>query len=263
VAVGLAFWWLSLTPTLIPRPWLIQAVISALALVIGYAIGSVLGSLAHRLLERAGRTPGTSTARWGWIVLGAAWLIGGVVGAVQWTGWQNDQRDFMGMPPVGWSDAALVGVVSLAVAVVLVIVSRAIGRLVGALNGLIGRRLPSLPSAPVTALVLVVGLAIVGGLALRGVTVVANDIFAATDTETHEGVVQPELATMSGSSASLVEWDTLGRWGRYFAGMAVTIEELEAFHGADVEVTQPVRAYVGVQSADSMEERADLAVREL
>jgi len=68
---------------------------------------------------------------------------------------------------------------------------------------------------------------------------------------------------VSGSRASFVAWDTLGRMGRTFVATATTAEEMARFHGADAKMTDPVRVYVGVDSADSAPKRAELAVREL
>jgi uncharacterized membrane protein len=68
---------------------------------------------------------------------------------------------------------------------------------------------------------------------------------------------------VSGSSASFVAWDTLGRMGRTFVATATSMQELSKFHGTDTGLVEPVRVYVGVRSADSAGQRAQLAVREL
>src|SRR5690606_3702111 len=73
----------------------------------------------------------------------------------------------------------------------------------------------------------------------------------------------PDSPALSGSDASFVAWDTLGLQGRDFVASATTAQELARFHGPQAAVSEPVRAYVGVRSAASIEERARLAVREL
>ena len=67
---------------------------------------------------------------------------------------------------------------------------------------------------------------------------------------------------MTGGPASLVDWSTLGREGRRFVNMAMTTAEIRAATGRS-RATAPVRAFVGVGSAATPEERADLALREL
>jgi uncharacterized membrane protein len=118
---------------------------------------------------------------------------------------------------------------------------------------------------PPTTVLLAVVLALVlgGGLALRGATTLASSIYGSQNDETEEGVVQPTSGSVSGSSESLVPWQTLGRTGRDFVAGATTRAELERFHGPDPGSVDPVRVYVGVQSADSLQDRAALAVREL
>ena len=64
-------------------------------------------------------------------------------------------------------------------------------------------------------------------------------------------------------SGSLIPWDTLGEYGRTFVAQATNETEVQAFHGPDAEVMQPIRAYVGLDSADTPEERAELAARDL
>jgi uncharacterized membrane protein len=51
--------------------------------------------------------------------------------------------------------------------------------------------------------------------------------------------------------------------GRDFVATATTAQELAEFHGDDAGLTDPVRVYVGLGSADTAAERIQLAVREL
>jgi hypothetical protein len=101
------------------------------------------------------------------------------------------------------------------------------------------------------------------GVVLRALGAVANAIYAPVNERTTEGTVPPVSSSVSGSKASFVGWNTLGRMGRDFVATATTAEELELFHGAGARLADPVRVYVGVDSAASATERAELAVREL
>ncbi len=91
----------------------------------------------------------------------------------------------------------------------------------------------------------------------------ADSFFGAQNERTEAGITRPSSATVSGSPASLVPWDSLGRTGRDFVAEATSAEELAQFHGADARLAEPVRVYAGVRSADTLQQRADLAVREL
>src|SRR5262245_65806995 len=98
-SVALLFWWQSLTPTLIPRSWETQAVVSAICLAVGYGIGALAGRWAHRRFEWPG----------GSILVGSAWPVSVLLGATTWKRWQDEQRHFIGMASLGWFDAVLVG----------------------------------------------------------------------------------------------------------------------------------------------------------
>ena len=54
LGAGLVFWFASLTPTLVPRGWIVQAVTSGVCLAIGYGIGAT----AERTIRRAAGRPG-------------------------------------------------------------------------------------------------------------------------------------------------------------------------------------------------------------
>ncbi|MCR6632890.1 MAG: alpha/beta-hydrolase family protein [Magnetospirillum sp.] len=262
--LALLFWWQSLTPTLIPRSWETQTVIGAICLAIGYGIGTSAGCGGHRLLERWGRLPGSTIRRRCWIVLAAAWLVAIPLGSKLWLGWQNEQRSFMEMAPIVWLDGVLMGVLSPFAAVLLVVVGRGMARSVATGRRVIQGHVPSIVSVPATALLIVViGIALGRGVVLPALTAAANFVHASVNEETTEGIVAPESSAVSGSSASFVAWDTLGRMGRDFVAAATSAQELAMFHGTDTKLVDPVRVYVGVRSADSAEQRAQLAVREL
>jgi uncharacterized membrane protein len=260
--LALVFWWQSLTPTLIPRSWETQAVIGAICLTVGYGIGTLAGGRLRRLLERE-LLPG-NVIRHGGIVLAAAWLIAIFLGAKLWLGWQNEQRGFMGMASLGRLDAVLMSALFPIAAVTLVVVGRLIAREVAAGTRFIQAHVPAFVSVPATALlVAVLSVALGRGVTLPALTAAANSVHASVNEETTEGIVAPESSSVTGSRVSFVAWDTLGRKGRDFVGTATSAQELGAFHGADAELAEPVRVYVGVRSADSAEHRAELAVREL
>src|SRR5262245_1694500 len=262
-SLALLFWWQSLTPTLIPRSWEIQTTIGAVCLAVGYGIGALLGHCVHAFPDRRSRSRVDAIRRRSWFVLGTAWLIGVLLGAVVWMGWQNEQRNFMGMAPIGLLDAALMSALSLPFGALLVVTGRVMTNGVGASHRFIQRHVPGVIAVPATASI-IVALALLGrGVAVRALVVIADSIYAPVNDETSEGTVVPDSLSVSGSRESLVAWDSLGKMGRDFVATATTANELKMFHGAAATLAEPVRVYVGVRSAGSAAERAELAVREL
>ena len=71
----------------------------------------------------------------------------------------------------------------------------------------------------------------------------------------------PTTRLRSGGPESLVSWESLGHQGRLFVHGATTVDELSVFNGA--RATEPIRAYAGLNSADTIRETAQLAAREL
>ncbi|RZF28602.1 hypothetical protein EVC45_17280 [Paraburkholderia sp. UYCP14C] len=262
--LALVFWWQSLTPTLIPRSWGTQTAVGATCLAIGYAIGTLAGCGGHRLLARWGFFPGSAMRRRSGIAVAAAWLIALFVGSTLWLGWQNEQRSFMGMTSITWLDGVLASVLSLVAALLLLILARLMARGIAALQRVIQRYVPSIVAVPATALLIVViGMALVRGVAAPTVTGGVDLVHWRENERTTEGTVAPTSPAVSGSSKSFVAWASLGRMGRDFVATATSMQQLAKFHGTDATLVDPVRVYVGVRSADSLEQRAEIAVREL
>ena len=264
LALGLLCWWLSLTPSLLPRAWTVQAAISALCFLAGYGVGTLLGWIGHRVLRRTGHQPGPRARRAAWIALGVAAALVVLVGLVSWPGWQNDQRTLVGLGPM----SSWVVVPMLPLTVVLIAVLGMIGRLiwvlVRAVDGFFARRFSRPVAILATAVIVVLAVRIVGtDLIWHGLVDWANDRFAAVDTTTADGIEQPTTDTVSGGPGSLVSWDDLGMEGRTFVASATPAAELAAAPGARSDVSAPVRVYVGMQTTDDPVAQSALAVREL
>jgi uncharacterized membrane protein len=243
---------------MIPRPWAVQAVISAICLAIGYGIGTLVGRWIQHLLDRWARSPDEATRRRGGLLLGLGWLIGVFVVAAFWLAWQNEQHAH-GIAPDGWMDGVLAVTLSLVGGVLLVVIGRALASGAGAINGFNRRHMPADLAPAATALLVVV----LAGMALRSLVALAEWHYGSLNDTTDPGVLVPDSPTVSGTSDSLVAWDTLGRHGRTFVASATTAQELVEFHGANAALADRVRVYVGLHSAATPAERAALALREL
>jgi uncharacterized membrane protein len=112
----------------------------------------------------------------------------------------------------------------------------------------------------VLVVVLILGFLVTGVLP-RAAIGFANSVFGNIDSGTPAGIVEPVTALRSGSPGSLVPWLTLGRQGRTFVDSGPTPEEISAFTGTPAR--EPVRVYVGLKSAPTLDAETALAVREL
>jgi uncharacterized membrane protein len=256
---ALVFGCCSLTPSLLPRGWVVQGLIAGITAAIGYGAGVTVAWFVAELSESR-LSPGFR--RRAWQVLAVAGPLLCLV--LLWLGarWQREIHELMGLdPPSGYSS---VGVVVLAVPVfaLFVAIGRGVRRLARWLVRVLGRILPRRLARPLGVLV-AAGLVVflVNGVLFQGLVETMNSAFSVTDEGTKEGTVEPTAPERSGSPASLVPWADLGREGRAFVGMGPTSEELAAFSGRPA--VEPVRAYVGLESGSDVGDRAALAVREL
>ena len=254
----------SLLPSLLPRSWFVQAVVSAVCIMVGYAIGNLLGWIARLGLRRVGIAPGARFRRVAWSVLVVVAAVAAVAGIVQWRYWQNDQHDLLGLAHV--STPAAIGVLPLAFGLVVVLglgcrlVRWEIGRLDRWFDRHVSRSFALLWTAVIVTLVVQL---LMQHVVWHGFTSWANNVYSTADKGTAPGVEQPTMSNVSGSPSSLVPWETLGLQGRSFVAGATTSVELGRFRGAAAIVVAPIRVFVGTRSAGSLEEQAVLAVREL
>jgi len=250
---------LSLTPSLLPRVWILQAVMSGITTVIGYAIGALIGWLLRLLVPWS---PGPAVRRAGhWTLAFAAVLLIPLFGFLG-AGWQHEIRELVEASQPSEATYFLVVIVSILIAAAILELGRGIRSLVR----IIARQLRRfVPHRAATALSMLVVILILGFLATgvlpRAFFAVANSVFGGADSGTAPGISEPLNLLRSGSPESLVPWSTLGRQGRTFVDTGPTQAEISKFTGT--AAMEPIRVYVGLKSAPSLAAESALAVREM
>lgn len=242
----MVFFAMSLTPSLLPRDAAVQGLGSAVAFIVGYGIGTALFAVGTYLgiPEASGRLRVV-------IVVAVVVLIGFQTSVTIWAyvGWQNELRADFGMDPMSPLVWPIIVAVAAGVSLVLLAAARTVRRVARALARLLDRFLPRRLAITVGAVVVGAGLWwVMSGAFVNAFFTTANWAYSSLDRSDNPGVVQPTSELRSGGAASLVEWDELGRQGRSFVS-----------GGAE----EPVRVYVGLQSASTLQERADLLLAEL
>jgi uncharacterized membrane protein len=255
---ALLFTCLAFTPSLLPRGAVVQGLVCGISAAIGYGVGVVAAWVWRAFADRDER-PARSTA---WRVFAVVAVLALVAAFVLGQRWQSEIRDLMGVAGGNPAALLLVPVLAAVVFVAVVALARGLRTVYRWLARLLGRLIgPRAASAVGWIAVVGVTIALVSGVLLDGLVSAADKSFSVRNGITTEGAQQPTVATRSGGPGSLVAWDTLGREGRKVTGLGPTASDISALTGEPA--LAPIRAYAGLESADSTEARANLAVDDL
>ena len=257
--IGAVFLAASLTPSLIPRSFLLQGALAGACFAFGYGLG-VLGRLVWLYLGLpVARASLRRTGTWAAAAIAAAIVLAFVWRAADW---QNSIRVLMEMPPVESARPLEVLLIAAAVFAMLILLARLFAVVFRRVERRTGRYVPVRVSRIVAVVVAVILFAtVIDGLLFKALLRSADYSFRALDARIEPEVARPADPMATGSAASLLDWRGLGRAGREFIGSGPGREEIGAFLGR--EALRPIRVYVGLNSADDFETRAKLALDEL
>ncbi|MFQ6230640.1 alpha/beta hydrolase [Nocardia sp. NPDC002869] len=268
LVVATVFFALSVSPSLLPRDWMFQGLISGINAAIGYGVGCLLEWL-FRLWVRPRLTRIPAPPTWTRYALKSAVLMTAALSAgymlVQSAHWQREITALMGMEGTTTPAYLRTGGLSLTVGVLVVACYRTVRELILYLARQLNRwvRIPRelAPSAGFLVLVLLV-VTLFNGVATRAFFAAANSAFSVRNDHTSEYAVQPRLAERSGSAESFAPWETLGFEGRWFVSHGSSAQRIAWVTGRPAK--EPIRTYVGLESVeDTGLSQADLAVAEL
>ena len=259
VAVGLVFFAASLTPSLIPRPFVFQGILSGLVLTVGYGLGW--------------------TAVWIWSLLElpqtrarfALWMLAASVGVglvlagltlAQVTDWQNTLRALMRMEPVSSAHPFRILGVAILTALVVLCVARVLMVLGRWLLRQSERVLPPRVAYILSvALVILATITLVNNVVLSRALVALDETFATLNDLVEPDIAQPTDPNVSGSQASVLNWAQTGRRGREFVVTGPTAADISALTGKPA--LAPLRVYAGFAGEDALDDQAEQALAEL
>ncbi len=250
---------LALTPSLLPRPWAFLGLVAGIAAASGYGLGVLAGWVVRPV--RPVTIPDSLRTR-AWHVLVIAWPVLFCLAVIAGDEAQDEVRALVGLEPTPGAHLLGTSLVMCASALFLLGAARGVRRLTRWVNGHISRvvrvRIAEVLGATAVALL---GYALLAGVLPHGAVAVLDWLYAGRNAGTAEGVTVPKEATRSGSVDSLVPWETLGYEGRSFVSAGPDAQTIARATGRPTH--EPIRVFVGLESAPTAEERAELAVREL
>lgn len=259
ILLGLLFFAVSLTPSLIPRGPEVQGVLGGLVASLGYLIGQIAA-----LLWRAAEMPRLS----GRPALGLTWIVvGAIVAFFLWVlgaslTWQNDLRQKMGMEVVDALNLTKIVLFALLTFVVAFLLGRLVASLFRLIRAWFYRIMPPRRAnvLGVIAVALILFFVTRDGLFDRMVASL-DASYEAAQALFEKAPPAPEDPLRVGSDASLINWAAIGKPGRDFLTSGPDAEAITAFTGRPA--LDPIRVYVGRANGDAPQERAELALAEL
>jgi uncharacterized membrane protein len=259
ILIGTLFFCVSLTPSLLPRTYVMQGALCGFAFSTGYMIGVFLHWVwAYLQLPE----PNRHQARGIRFLISFASLVTAIFFLWQAAEWQNSIRILMQLHPVDSAHPTKTGLIAAAISIVLIAAGRLFQFILRFTSQRSGRFLPRRVAN-------VVGIAVAVSLSWMVVNGIIFDIglramdssLKQFDSMMEPDVARPTDASKTGSSASLVNWEGLGRRGREYVATGPSKAEIEAF--TTKPAMEPIRVYTGLNSAETPQERAKLALEEL
>jgi uncharacterized membrane protein len=257
--LGTLFFAVSLTPSLLPRTYVTQGILSGVAMACGYGLGVALAAL-WRWFE----LPVTQGPVRLWLRVAAGAFCAIVVLVFLWRAaeWQNSIRTLMHLPPIETAHPFYVGAIALGIFLLLLAVGKLFAlvvRLIASTSRVAAPRRLSYVIG--TALAATLFWTMADGLLLRFVLHTADSSFRRLDQVIEPDTEEPSDPLKSGSAASLVRWDELGRMGRSFVASGPSAQDIASFTGKPA--IEPLRVYAGLNAAETPEARAKIALDEL
>tara|TARA_R110002049_G_scaffold4601_5_gene32593 strand:- start:822981 stop:824636 length:1656 start_codon:yes stop_codon:yes gene_type:complete len=259
LSVATLFFAASVTPSLLPRTYLVQGILSGFAIAIGYGVGVTLVAIYQffELREPAGSVQVVAKRL---TVAVVAILFVGFIWRM--TFWQNSIRELMGMPELETAYPYRTAMIAVLIGAMMVATVRLLLSFWRFLTSKLIRFVPRRIASFAGFITVVVAVAFLSNdLIAKNLVTAADAFFANLDELIDEEVQQPEQSELTGSPDSLVTWETIGRQGKFFLAKGPTDADISQLTGEESE--RPIRVYVGMRSRPTERERARLALQEL
>ncbi len=259
LVVATLFFAASLTPTLLPRQFAVQGILSGIAAAVGYGVGKFLVWLWH-YLEIPDFSPSVQLVG----KRATTVCVALVAGLFLWwaTVWQNSIRQLMEMPPVESAYPLSVAAIAAIASAVTIAFIRLLLRLGLYIHSRVSRVVPRRVSIALSTLAIIIAMFLVTNHVVARLALYAADTaFMRLDQVIDYGIEQSTNPNATGSAESLITWNSIGRFGKAFIATGPTQKDISEFWGKPAQ--RPLRVYVGLNSRETPQERAKLALEEL
>ncbi len=261
---------LGLTPSLLPRDWFYQGLVSGLAAGIGYGLGRVTHlvwarwlherfgpRLRHRLDELSDRARAMLELALTGVSL--LWLVGMVAASLRW---QRGIAELTGARAESLWEYLLVIPVGAVVFLAMLLLGRGLRWLARWLSDRVPNRLRPSVRGVIAWLAVTVAVVFLVEQAIPGTIVrVGERVFSTRYATPEGGTTPPTNPERSASPGSHVDWDGVGTYGSRFLNQGLDADELTGLTGRPAR--EPIRLYAGIGNEPTHEDRAALIIDEL
>jgi uncharacterized membrane protein len=177
-------------------------------------------------------------------------------------GWQNSTRVLMGLERVSTIHPFRVIALAIATFGIILAIARLARWIFRGFTSAAARLFPPRPAKILGALTALALLwAAASGILIKSAMQAADLSYREYDSFMDPEGSPPADPLKTGSGASLLNWNELGRAGRTYISSAPTAGEIAGFLRRPAQ--DPIRVYAGLRSASTVQERAALALHEL
>lgn len=248
----------ALTPSLIPRSGLVQGVLAGASFAAGYLIG-VLGLLVWWWLGLRGLPPRWREGMGATLTVLALALMIWALG--QATRWQDALHVAMALPPVESARPFTIAATAALTACVLILLGRLFRHAMLAIARRLTRVMPERLALLLGFLAAVLLFNFIGNdVIMRQALGLFDASYQRLNAHLPPDTLPPADPLRSGSTASLIDWESLGREGRMRVEDPLDGAAIAAITGQPAQ--DPLRVYVGLGSAEGPQARAQLALAE-
>jgi uncharacterized membrane protein len=261
---GAVYFLISMSPSLLPRTWYYQGLISGLCAALGYAIGVLLAWVVRtvsRLIDL--RVTVSGEARH-WLLVAAPLFAAVAVVGVTVANVRSQARTagvvrLEPLHPVDWAMALLLAA---GILVLLIAIARGLRAMTRRLADAAGHVLPKTIASVIAVAVVATTTAWVTDNVLfrRGMQAMAA-IAAQVNSSPPPGRAAPTSPLRSGGPGSHESYASLGFQGQMFVTSAPTAAQISAATGRPA--IEPIRVYAGRTQGRSVDDVADAVVAEL
>lgn len=260
---GAAYFLTSMAPSLLPRTWYYQGLISGLCAVAGYGLGVLIAWVVRSIARLIDLRVTVSGEARHWLlvaapVFGAVAVLGLTVANVRA---QARTAAFVRLTPLDPVDWAMALALATLIAVLFLAVARGLRSATHQLAEAAGHVLPKTIASLIAVLVVALATAWITDSVLfhRGMQAFAG--VAAQVNTTPSGRAAPASPLRSGGPGSLESYASLGFQGQMFVTSAPTPAEIRAATGRGA--IEPIRVYAGRTADRSVADVADAVLAEL